>query len=38
MRAIAVAWGYHDRDRLLAAGATRIAENPADLPGMLGNG
>lgn len=38
MQAIAVAWGYHDRDRLLAAGATGIAEHPADLPGMLATG
>ncbi len=36
MQAIAVGWGYHDRERLVDAGATRIAEKPADLPGMLG--
>lgn len=36
MKAIAVAWGYHDRDRLLAAGATRIAAHPSELPGMIG--
>jgi phosphoglycolate phosphatase len=35
MQAIAVTWGYHDRDRLLAAGATRFVENPAEIPGML---
>lgn len=35
MQAIGVAWGYHDRARLLAAGATRIAETPAELPAML---
>jgi phosphoglycolate phosphatase len=35
MQAIAVAWGYHDRERLIAAGATRVAEHPSDLPGML---
>lgn len=29
MKAIAVAWGYHDRNRLLAAGATRILEHPS---------
>lgn len=31
MTAVAVAWGYHDRDRLIAAGATTIIESPADL-------
>ena len=36
MRSIGVAWGYHDRDRLIAAGAGRIAERPADLPALLG--
>ncbi len=35
MQAIAVTWGYHDRDRLLAAGATRLIDLPADLPAML---
>jgi len=35
MRAIAVGWGYHDRNKLLAAGATRIAESPAEIPAML---
>ena len=35
MQAVAVGWGYHDRDRLLAAGATRIAETPAELPAIL---
>ncbi len=35
MQAIGVAWGYHDRARLLAAGANRIAESPAELPAML---
>lgn len=36
MQAIAVGWGYHDLKRLRAAGATHIAEHPADLPRMLG--
>lgn len=36
MQAIAVTWGYHDRARLLAAGATRLIEQPAELPGLLG--
>ncbi len=31
MRAIAVGWGYHDRQRLLDAGATRVIEDPAEL-------
>ena len=35
MQAIAVSWGYHDRARLLAAGATRILDHPAELPDML---
>lgn len=35
MRAIAVGWGYHDRDRLLAAGATRLIEHPSELPALL---
>lgn len=35
MKAIAVAWGYHDRARLLAAGATRVIENPSELPALL---
>lgn len=36
MRAIAVSWGYHDRDRLLAAGAETIIDSPAELPLLLG--
>jgi phosphoglycolate phosphatase len=32
MRAIAVTWGFHDRERLVAAGANFIADNP---PGLL---
>lgn len=35
MPAIAVTWGYHDRARLLASGATRIIDHPAELPGLL---
>jgi phosphoglycolate phosphatase len=37
MQAIAAGWGYHDRDRLLAAGATTIVESPAELTGALRN-
>ncbi len=33
MRAIAVAWGYHDRERL--AGADLIADTPAELSAVL---
>jgi phosphoglycolate phosphatase len=35
MRAIAVGWGYHDRERLLAAGATRLIDHPSELPALL---
>ena len=31
MRAIAVTWGFHDRERLMAAGAEEIADDPAGL-------
>ena len=31
MRAIAVTWGFHDRERLLAAGAELLADDPAAL-------
>ena len=31
MRAIAVAWGYHDRQRLLETGAAHIIDDPAEL-------
>ncbi len=31
MRCVAVMWGFHDRDRLLAANPDQTAENPADL-------
>lgn len=36
MQAIAVAWGYHDRKRLITAGATRIIDHPSELPALLG--
>ena len=36
MRAIAVTWGFHDRERLVAAGAEFIADDPAGLLAMLG--
>ena len=35
MPAIAVAWGYHDRKRLISAGADRIIDHPSELPGLL---
>ena len=35
MRAIAVTWGFHDRDRLVAAGANLIADDPAGLLELL---
>lgn len=35
MQSISVTWGYHDRDRLLDAGASRIADNPEELLTML---
>lgn len=35
MRSIAVSWGYHDRDRLLAAGAEKIIDSPSELPPLL---
>jgi phosphoglycolate phosphatase len=35
MRGIAVTWGYHDRDALVAAGATRLIEHPSELPALL---
>jgi phosphoglycolate phosphatase len=35
MRAIAVTWGYHDRDRLVAAGASLLIEHPSELPALL---
>lgn len=35
-RAIGVSWGYHPRDRLLAAGAETILESFEELPAVLG--
>ena len=35
MQVIAVTWGYHDRDRLAAAGAGLIADDPAGLLELL---
>lgn len=35
MRGIAVGWGYHDRARLLAAGATHLIDEPFELPALL---
>ena len=32
VRAIGVAWGYHEADELLAAGAETVARHPRDLP------
>jgi hypothetical protein len=31
MRAIAVTWGFHDRERLLAAGADQLVNEPGEL-------
>jgi len=35
MRAVAVSWGYHDRTRLLAAGAGTIIDSPSELPALV---
>lgn len=35
MKAIAVTWGYHDRESLIAAGAERLADHPASLLALL---
>jgi phosphoglycolate phosphatase len=35
MEAIAVSWGYHDRERLLAAGAAKLIDDPSELPALL---
>jgi phosphoglycolate phosphatase len=33
--AVGVAWGYHEREELLAAGADYIAEQPSDIVGFI---
>lgn len=35
VRAIGVAWGYHDSAELLAAGADTVADRVSDLPGLM---
>jgi phosphoglycolate phosphatase len=35
MKAVAVTWGYHDRGRLITAGAGLIADHPANLLDIL---
>lgn len=35
VHAVGVAWGYHDRDELIAAGAVTVARSFADLPSIL---
>lgn len=35
MPAIAVLWGYHDREKLIAAGAEIVIEHPSDLEAKL---
>ncbi len=35
MRAIAVTWGFHDRERLIAAGADHLVDEPAALSDLL---
>jgi phosphoglycolate phosphatase len=35
MRAVAVAWGYHDRGRLIEAGAETVVDDVAGLEGAL---
>ena len=35
VRAVGVAWGYHDIDELIDAGADVVAADVADLPGLL---
>lgn len=35
MKPIAVTWGYHDRSRLIAAGAENVIDHPSDLPALL---
>jgi phosphoglycolate phosphatase len=36
MQPIAVTWGYHDRVRLIAAGAEHIIDHPSELPALIG--
>ena len=36
MQPIAVTWGYHDRARLIAAGAEHIIDHPSELPALIG--
>lgn len=36
MRAIAVTWGFHDRERLIAAGADVMVDSPGELSEMFG--
>jgi phosphoglycolate phosphatase len=33
--AVGVAWGYHEADELMAAGADIIADHPGELAGIL---
>lgn len=35
MKAISVTWGYHDRSRLIEAGATTLIEQPSELMAIL---
>jgi phosphoglycolate phosphatase len=35
VRAVGVAWGYHDEEELLAAGADCIARHPTDIVAMV---
>jgi phosphoglycolate phosphatase len=35
MRAIAVTWGFHDRERLMAAGADVMVDTPGELAALL---
>jgi phosphoglycolate phosphatase len=35
MAFVAVTWGYHDRERLLAAGAHHLIDHPSELPALL---
>ncbi len=37
MKTVAVAWGYHDAARLIAAGAVRVAATVAELPTLAGD-